>query len=514
MNPAFRALAVCLIALASEAQQGHPAFEAAGVFPGGPPHSGIQPAGLLRGDVYQFENATIVDLIAAAWAVDRDHVIGGPAWLDSTRFGIIARVPADTNQDSLRLMLQALLADRFHLVVHDDTKAFAHYVLTVGKRLLLKPPLDTGEAGCRPLTNTAANRAMVCRNMTMAQFANRLPRIAGDYFIDNTLADQTGLDGAWDFQLRWTARNSLATPGSGAISIFSALEDQLGLRVAIRDVPAPVIVVDHVSETPTPNPDGVSRNLPGPQQEFEVATVKPSAPGSNERMITDDRALVTFRGFTVRALIKYAWGFQDMDVIDNDDLLAPTPLLSESVRYDITARLAIPGRGLPADLDLIRRALRSLLVERFRLATHTEERPISVYALVASKPRLPKASPANRSGCRLSLLDPAMNVTAAPLFSMSCRNTSMVQLAENLQPWGGVYVRHPVIDATGLTGAWDFTVRWSPPHLLAAAPTADPNGALTLVGALDRQLGLKLRLQKTPVAVLVVDHVESMPSAN
>jgi uncharacterized protein (TIGR03435 family) len=107
-----------------------------------------------------------------------------------------------------------------------------------------------------------------------------------------------------------------------------------------------------------------------------------------------------------------------------------------------------------------------------------------------------------------------MNVTAAPLFSMSCRNTSMVQLAENLQPWGGVYVRHPVIDATGLTGAWDFTVRWSPPHLLAAAPTADPNGALTLVGALDRQLGLKLRLQKTPVAVLVVDHVESMPSAN
>jgi uncharacterized protein (TIGR03435 family) len=105
----------------------------------------------------------------------------------------------------------------------------------------------------------------------------------------------------------------------------------------------------------------------------------------------------------------------------------------------------------------------------------------------------------------------------------------MAQLAEQLQPMGGIYIPHPVIDSTGLEGAWDFVLSWSPPHLIAgcggcsreaglaavaAAAGEGPNGGLTIVEALDKQLGLKLKLQKHPMPVLVIDHVEQTPTEN
>lgn len=126
-----------------------------------------------------------------------------------------------------------------------------------------------------------------------------------------------------------------------------------------------------------------------------------------------------------------------MDVIDNDDLLAPTPQLSGSERFDIVARRTTSAPGGSVDLEAIHQALRALLAERFKLVTHTENRSVSVYAVTASKPKLRKADPLARSGCRNSLLKPGANLAGAPLFSVSCRNTTMPQLSEKLQPWAG-----------------------------------------------------------------------------
>lgn len=142
--------------------------------------------------------------------------------------------------------------------------------------------------------------------MTMAQLANELPRIAGDYFMDNPLADQTGLEGAWDFGLNWSGRGGLATAGAGGVPIFTALESQLGLRVVVRNVPAPVIVIDRVREDPGPNPSGVSEALGVREPEFEVAAIKPSSPETRDRSFRIAGSLVTLRGFTLRALIKFA----------------------------------------------------------------------------------------------------------------------------------------------------------------------------------------------------------------
>ena len=105
----------------------------------------------------------------------------------------------------------------------------------------------------------------------------------------------------------------------------------------------------------------------------------------------------------------------------------------------------------------------------------------------------------------------------------------MPQLAAILPGIGGIYIRHPVIDSTGLEGAWDIALNWSPAHLLegcagcntaageaavARSQIAGPNASISLVEALAKQLGLKLKLEKREMPVLVVDHVDQQPSEN
>jgi hypothetical protein len=105
---------------------------------------------------------------------------------------------------------------------------------------------------------------------------------------------------------------------------------------------------------------------------------------------------------------------------------------------------------------------------------------------------------------------------------LTCQNTNMTQFATTLQYLAGGYVRAPVKDATGLEGYWDFTVNFSGVNLRpgarfdpnAASGATDPNGSLTLPEAQRKQLGLKLELEKRPLPVLVVDHVEDKPTEN
>jgi uncharacterized protein (TIGR03435 family) len=105
---------------------------------------------------------------------------------------------------------------------------------------------------------------------------------------------------------------------------------------------------------------------------------------------------------------------------------------------------------------------------------------------------------------------------------ISCTNMNMTQFAAMLQNMASGYVRAPIKDATGIEGYWDFSVNFSGVNLLpgarfdpnAAAGASDPNGSLSLPEALQKQLGLKLEMEKRPIPVLVVDHVEDKPAEN
>ncbi len=488
--------------------------------------------GFIRNGRYELRSATMVDLIRTAYGVDAEKVIGGPGWLDTDRFDVIAQVPVDATPESVRLMLRTLLADRFGLVVHSDSRSFPEYVLKAGKHPQLEATAG-GDSGCVAAPQNSQATTYSCHNMTIAEFANRLPRMATNYFQMTPVSDLTDLTGAWDFTVRWTGRGVLAAAGTSGITVYDALDKQLGLKLEVQNVPMPVVVVDRVSEKPTANPAGISQSLPTTPAEFEVAVIKPSAPGSKQSFRVEPGDRIDLRGFTLRSLIKFAWDFEDNDVRDNDDMLVGGPKWLETERFDIVARPADPatssGPRAPVDIAAVGAMLRALLADRFRLATHSEEQLISVYALVAAKPKLRRADSSNRSGCRNVPAPPVSGNAPGPVFSLACQNTTMVQLAEKLQPMGGIYISHPVIDSTGLAGGWDFDLSWSPPHLLqgcggcdreaglaaAAAYTAtDPNGSLSLVEALDKELGLKLKLEKHLMPVLVIDHVEPAPSDN
>jgi uncharacterized protein (TIGR03435 family) len=127
-----------------------PAFEAADVH--GSPYRRMQfmTGNVLRGDRYVVHHATVVDLIATAYGVDASTVHGGPIWLESDRFDVIAKAPATTPPATVKLMLQSLLADKFKLVLHNGSQPLPAFVLTTGKDPpKLKPAEASGDGDCK-----------------------------------------------------------------------------------------------------------------------------------------------------------------------------------------------------------------------------------------------------------------------------------------------------------------------------------------------------------------------------
>ncbi len=369
-------------------------------------------------------------------------------------------------------------------------------------------------------------------NMTMAAFAEALTStifLAPQYLDGRLVVDETELKGAWDFDLKFTPRGA---PTTGNLTLSNAIENQLGLKLDPVDVPMPVMVVDSVNHKPTPNLPNIADGLPVPPRptEFEVAELKPSGPDSRDLMIqVQPGGRVNVAGASLKFLIEQAWELRD-------DTLAGAPKWMDSDRYDIVAKSPVPD----IDDDELWATLRALLVDRFHLVTHTEQRPVTAYTLIAVKPKLKKADLASRvkykEGPAADGKDPR---DKTPILSrlVTCQNMTMAQFAAKLKDIAPGYIHSPVLDATGLEGGYDFTLSFSavgltranpgaggrapgegapPPQgaLDPAAAASDPNGAVTLFEAIEKQLGLKLEPKKRPVAILVIDHAEQKPTEN
>src|SRR6185436_15884438 len=249
-----------------------------------------------RAGRYEIRNATMVDLVRTAYTVDADNVLGGPSWLEYDRFDVVALMPASTTPDAQKLMLQALLADRFKLAVRRDTKPAAGLVLVMGKgKHKLKEAADsTAAPGCQtqpvpapppsgvPGQFRLPMTSLTCRNVTMEKFAVELKRLATGY-VTNAVLDETGLKGSWDFELKFTQKSVLGLAanfdGASVTALPDAIDRELGLKLEERGIPTPVLVVEQVNATPTPNsPDVAAKLPPPPPLEFEVAEIKPVDP--------------------------------------------------------------------------------------------------------------------------------------------------------------------------------------------------------------------------------------------
>jgi uncharacterized protein (TIGR03435 family) len=264
-----------------------PAFEVASVKP-------VKPEVLLQRGFYcgflggRFRALnTLEGLIACAYGIRqaRSHleILGGPKWLDLDPFEIIANSPLDNVPRSFEglVMLRTLLAERFRLAVHHETREVPMYALVIARRGLRlgpklrptaqdcaawiaggrrgappglrsgSPPAAAGDLPCgAQMVNGTAIRFSA---MTLSRLADLLsPRVG------RPVQDQTGLAGNFDFDLQWSPEPgkegplNAGLPESLPTSIFTALHEQLGLKLESTKGPADVLVIDHV-EQPTPN---------------------------------------------------------------------------------------------------------------------------------------------------------------------------------------------------------------------------------------------------------------------
>ena len=488
----------------------------------------------IQGDRYFLTQATIVDLIATAYGVDGTNVQGGPSWLERDRYDIRAKVPPKTTRDDLKVMLRTLLADRFHLVVKSGTAAMPTYILSAGPG---KPKMTasegTGDGACIPLPppqnppGAPSYIAVNCKHLTMAAFADTLHNFAGAY-LDQPVVNETGLEGTWDFTIKWSGHDQLDKQGADGISIFAAVEKQLGLKLELKNASRPVFQVVSVDEAPTPNAANIAESLPElPAAPFEVATIKPSAP--DERgygHITGDQ--IETRAIPLMFLINFGWGLNP----NNKESIANAPKWLETAKFDILAKTGPNVRvdkfssGNLINYEDLRSMLRALITERFQMKSHMEDRPVTAYTLTAIKPRLkPTLDPTERTRCKegpgTDGKDPRV---ATPVLNrlITCQNMTMAQIGDELQHVAGGYIYNPVVDGTGLKGSYDFTLSFSSvdkilPNAAASGSdpsNADPNGALSIFDAVSRQLGLKLEKTKRPYPVLVIDHMAETPTAN
>lgn len=473
---------------------------------------------------YELRNATLVDLIRTAWNVEADNVVGGPEWLDMRRFDVIATAPADSTPEMLRTMLQPVLKDRFQLIVRDDKRDLPAYAITAGKKLQLKATDESETSRCtpQPVSNPGWFR-LDCRNTTMTAFAVALAHTteAQGYLFNYPVLDQTGIKGTWDFSVTWSTRRIYVRPipAGETTSLFDALDKQLGLKLNRVKTSTPVIVVDRVSE-PRVSPTRQAR------PEFEVADIKPDdspEPCSNVGVQPGGRVHIRM---SLKGLVEEAWGLHPNRVVGG-------PKSPDSGCWQVLAKApveedAVAGWNGPVwngvDIDSMRMMLRALLMDRFLLVAHNEDRPIDGYALVAARPKLRKADASSRAGCRegpgADGKDPRLaNPVASRL--VTCRNMTLSQYAGELHDLlpGDV----PVVDATGIVGRFDMTINFSPPAMFqnAAPPDANrdggpsiPDGAISHFDALRSQLGLKLEPRKVMATVLVIDSVNEKPTAN
>jgi uncharacterized protein (TIGR03435 family) len=261
--------------LALWAQSRDPTFEVASVKPNtaGSNRVNITPQPNGR---FTATNVSVMDLVTIAYGIGRpfprSNILNGPSWLSRDRFDIAAKAEGNPSQDEFSLMLRPLLADRFRLALHTEKRERSVYLLTWATReqsfgpnlrrsdLNCSGPRDGLPAGCEMLSVPGTLKA---RGMPIEGLLRMLTGWVEDH---RDVWDRTGLSGTFDIDMTWTPDRMPSVPPDAAPelaqalraidpngpSLFTALQEQLGLKLVADKDATDVLVIDHV-ERPSPN---------------------------------------------------------------------------------------------------------------------------------------------------------------------------------------------------------------------------------------------------------------------
>jgi uncharacterized protein (TIGR03435 family) len=271
-----------------------------------------------------------------------------------------------------------------------------------------------------------------------------------------------------------------------------------------QGVQRPLNLVRATPETawaiPEPPPPP-KRMAPDANPAFEVATIKPSDPAHPQQIITLRGAEVITTNVTVHALINLAYWLHPKQI-------AGGPAWTDTEKFDMAGKPDAPGQP---DVDQMKMMIQKLLTDRFQLKFHFEKRQIPVYAVRLAK-NGPKITPSRDDPKGLAGWNFGRNASG---MIMAFRNSPMSQFTAVLQN----STDRPVLDQSGLTGRYDFTLNFTPDGAMAALlggppATADnPDAAPDLFAAFQQQLGLRLEPARESIDVMVIDRVER-PSEN
>jgi uncharacterized protein (TIGR03435 family) len=239
------------------AADANPSFEVATIKPSPPgfPGRGV----MSRGRQFLVVNYTVSNMIAVAYGIHERQIANGPAWLVTDRFNITATPDAE-GQASLnqsRMMLRKLLADRFGLAFHREKRELSVYAIVLGKSGVHKLRKSEADPASPPDLFFRGRGNLPARNATLAEFAFAMQNAV----VDRPVVDQTGIEGRYDFNLIWlpdefqyaSGPPSPPSPASvNAPDLFTAMQDQLGLKFETTKAPAEVLVIEKV-EKPSEN---------------------------------------------------------------------------------------------------------------------------------------------------------------------------------------------------------------------------------------------------------------------
>ena len=261
-------------AMAQAQQNPAPGFEIASIKPAAPDARGrfIQPG---PGGGIKITNMTLKDMIELAWQMQPFQLSGGPPWLDSIHYDIVAKPEAKASFDEMRPMLQALLADRFQLRTHQETKELPIYALVLARKDgKLGPDLtESKEGSCEkfdqshppPPPQPGAPLPRICGNLLigpgqLTMFGHPISELTPllSRMVERKVVDQTGLKGNFDISLQFPRDEAPPSPDGPparidmAGAIFSTFPDRLGLKFESTKGPVEVIVIDS-AEKPSEN---------------------------------------------------------------------------------------------------------------------------------------------------------------------------------------------------------------------------------------------------------------------
>jgi len=552
-----------------------PVYEAVSVTPTSakPNNSGaVSSRMVFHTDEFTATKVTLQEIMRTIYRVEDNQIAGAPSWFKTETFDIEAKWDKSVldalqtlSQDQLarerKRMVEDLLADRFKLTLHRETRHLPLYELVVanhGPRLHEAKPGDTYPDGFKDADGRARAGMMhmesgrwIGQGVPVALLVKELSRELSRGLGGSIIEDKTGLMGSYDFMLQWTPEesrpsifrgtDSTPAPESSSPSLFGALQKQLGLQLELQNGPGEILVIDHVEEPGDPQ----AQNTYAAAPVFQTASVTPNKSGNSGRAITAKSDELKITNFTLRMLILRAYGVQGFQLSGGPDWL-------DSESYDIEAKMDSAEAEELGKLSSEHRSLgtlrmlQSLLADRFDLSLHRETEQIPVYALVIARggPKFREATPGDLYANGITGLHGRpiggggiSEPERGKLVGQGCPMAYLVD-ALSQEEFGGL--DRIVLNKTGLAGNYDFTLQWTPAARKASQVSGQAkfnnygeffdttqknnlnagahgqlsdSSRLSLFTALQEQLGLKLESQTRPVEILVIDHAQK-PSEN